>query len=150
MIKILGSILILSASIFACYTYEKHEKRSLDSLKELCSFIKHIKSKIEYFSMPLDRIYMSYEEKSPLISSIIENGFESVKAYFNKTELNILLPFFSSIGNGFKKEEVCLCDYTICELEKIIESKSTEYPNKIKAFRAIALFCGFCMVILLI
>lgn len=150
MIKILGCVLILSASICACIFYERAEKAKLCALKELCDFIKHIRSQIEYFSAPLDKIYASYEKRGEIISLLVSDGVESIKELLNKADFEIAYSFFSSLGKGVKSEQIALCSYTIGELDSSYEEKKAELPNKIKVFRAMALFCGFCAVILLI
>ncbi|MBO5374222.1 MAG: hypothetical protein J6A54_02080 [Clostridia bacterium] len=150
MIKILGSILILCSAVYACAYYERTEKSKLNCLTEVCDFIKHIKAKIEYFSMPLDKIYGSYENHTEITKLLSSSKLDSAKSLLDKEDYKIVDSFFSSLGKGLKSEQLALCSYTTTQIEEIIKKKSTDLPNKIKVFRAIALFCGACAVILLI
>ncbi len=150
MIKILGCILILCASICSCILYEKAEKSKLQNIKEMCEFIKYIRTQIEYFSAPLDKIYSSYEHSSELIDKISANELSSIKEYFEKDDFKIISSLFYSLGKGLKSEQLALCSYSITELEESYKKKEADFPNKIKVFRAMALFCGFCAIILLI
>ena len=148
--KILGAILILTASIFACTVYEKSEKSKIASAKQICAFIKYIKAQIEYFSTPVGKIFASYGEKTPLIERVCEKDFNMVKKLLDKDDFKLVFEFFEGLGKGLRVEEAALCSYTIKELEENIAKKEKDYPDKIKVFRAMALFFGFCIVILLI
>ena len=148
--KILGSILILCACISSSLFYEKKQKEKIEALINCCDFIKYIKSQIEFFLLPLDKIYLSYKDKNEYINKFICGNYDENISIFDKDDFEILKNFFSSIGKGMKKNEISLCEYVISELEKNIEKKKAEYPNKIKVFRIMALFFGFCIVILLI
>ena len=150
MIKILGCILILSASICACVFYESSEKSKLNAIKEINDFIKHIRSQIEYFCTPLDKIYTEFEHKTEIISCLANKGALAIKDYLDATDFELINTLFSELGKSVKSEQIALCSYTSKELEESFEKKKSELPNKIKAFRAIALFCGFCAVILII
>ncbi|MBQ8738029.1 MAG: hypothetical protein IJZ04_00890 [Clostridia bacterium] len=155
MLKLIGSILILCASVSACYFYEKNEMRKIHLCERYCELIKFIKSQIQYFSTPIDKIFSSYKAQLALSEDEFTEYMELPKLrnslkWNDKEEKAILEPFFSSLGKGLKAEEVSLCSYTVTELEKITEKKKADYPSKIKSFRAIAMFVGACAVILLI
>lgn len=153
MIKILGAILILSASICACVFYEKRQKEQLSSIIECNDLIQFIKSQIEYFSTPIEKIFNLYSKESShsaVTKSIIENRLESIKDLFDMEDFSLINEFFSTLGMGVKTEQLALCSYTIEELEKAIKKKKAELPEKIKVFRAMALFIGICIIILLI
>lgn len=147
-IKLIGAVMILCACACACAFYEKGEKNKIFHLASCYDYIRYIKTQIEYFSMPIDTIHSSYEPKSELCDALIAN--EGIDKLFEKEDATLISGFFSSLGKGMKNEELSLCSYTIEELEKRIERKKSDYPNKIKVFRATALFIGFCTIILLI
>ena len=148
--KLFGSILILSACICACYFYEKREKNKLDSLCIACDFILHIKSQIEYFSLPLEKIFNSYSNKCEITENLSKNQFKNIQTSFEKDDFRIICDFFKSLGKGYKNQEISLCSYTLEELGKNLKKEKAEYPNKIKVFRVMTLFIGFCVIILLI
>ncbi len=148
--KIIGALLILCASICSCVFYEKNEKSKISSAIKACDFIKYIKTQIEYFSTPINKIIASYEDKSPLIEDLSTKSFSVAKRLLDRGDFKLVFDFFSSLGKGLKDEELSLCSYTIEELQKCIEKKEKDYPDKIKVFRAMALFFGFCVIILLI
>lgn len=148
--KIIGTILILFASVCACVLYERKEKQKISSAIEACDFIKYIRAQIEYFSCPIDKIFNSYEPKGTLIEALISGKHEEASRLLSKEDFKIINTFFLSLGKGLKNEELSLCSYSLSELERSIEKKKSEYPSKVKVFRAMALFCAFCIIIMLI
>lgn len=148
--KILGSLFILIASISSCVVYERSEKSKISSTKEICELIRYIKSQIEYFSTPISKIFASYAEKSPLLSELCEKRLDLAKKSLDKDDFKTVSEFFTTLGKGLRDEELALCSYTLETLENSIAKKEKDYPDKIKVFRAMALFFGFCVVILLI
>lgn len=143
--KILGGLLILLSSIVCTYYYESHLKDKVNKYNELISFISHISNQIEYFSCPLEQIYEKYTKKTPFISSLIIK-----KCSFDKKVDKLVINFFHTIGQGFKKEQLKLCSYTINELESSLSSLKLLLPNKIKVFRSMSLFVGICTIILVV
>lgn len=143
--KILGGALILLSSVICAYYYEKHLKDKVNKYNELISFISYISNQIEYFSCPLEEIYDKYTKKSPFISSLILK-----KCSFDKNVDKLVIDFFQTIGQGFKKEQIKLCSYTINELEGSLSSMKLLLPNKIKVFRSMSLFVGICTIILVV
>lgn len=148
--KILGAFLILIASICSCVIYEKNEKCKISSAKEICEFIRYIRSQIEHFSTPINKIFASYTEKSVLVDHLCKKELDLAKKSLEKDDFKTVSDFFNSLGKGLKDDEASLCSYSIETLENSISKKEKDYPNKIKVFRAMALFFGFCVVILLI
>lgn len=147
--KILGSILILASSILASYYYEKSYKAKILNCENIIDFISYIRAQIDYFSYPINIIYQKYDKKTDVIEYLINNNDATKKLIDANTDKKIN-EFFSSIGMGFKKEQLSLCDYNLELLNKKADTLKREYPNKIKVFRSMSLFIGICMVIIFI
>lgn len=150
MIKIIGATFILCASVCSCYFYERKQKARLQELISVYEFIKYIKTQIEHFSTPIKKIYSSYESESESVEVIKNGDYKTLGSLLEKDEYKLIYEFFSRLGAGLKGEELSLCGYTLEELEAILKKRREDYPNKIKVFRAMALFIGFCVIILLI
>ena len=148
--KIIGSLLIVCASFFSCFVYEKREKKKITSALEICDFIKYIKSQIEFFSLPIDKIFSSYESKDGVINDIISKNTDELSKALTKEDYITVLHFFDSLGKGLKNEELSLCEYSLEKLQQSIDKKQRDYPNKIKVFRAMSLFSGFSIIIILL
>lgn len=147
--KIIGSILIVLASIFSSYYYEKNHKCDISKIENLIELINYIKSKIEYYSLPIEEILKNYDNKSPWIEMLINRETIDAKN-FNENTKNDILNFFFSIGKGYKKEQLSLCEYTIRNLNKELERMKTEFIKKTKIYRSLSLFFGVGLVILII
>lgn len=147
--KIIGSILIFLSSLLCTYYYEKSLKTKISHLEDIIAFISYAKSKIEYFSLPINQIYEKYESKSKLINNLI-NSKSAEGADFDKESKKIVSEFFGALGNGFKKEQIALCEYTNDVLSSNLAKSKEEYPKKIKIFRSLALFTGISLIILLV
>lgn len=147
--KILGCALIFVSSLLCSYFYEKNIKKKIDTLEELVDLISLIKNKIEYFSEPINKIFLEYNTKNTFIKNLLESK-ETAVTYFDQEIQKQVSRFFSEIGNGYKKEQIALCDYNIQLLNNKLTKIKNEYPNKIKIFRSIALFVGISIIILLV
>lgn len=124
-------------------------KSKIVLLDELIEFIMYTKSKIEYFSIPVNQIYEDYDKKSELLAEIISSK-SCKKLNFDKNTANTINNFFVSLGKGFKKEEIALCDYTYDILKESSSKLKSELPNKIKIFRAISMFVSLSLIILIV
>ncbi len=146
--KIIGALIIIIVSVISAYLYEKNIKTKAKHIEEIISFIKYIKSQIEYFSRTLNEIYTGYDVKSEYIYTLIENNGQG--AQVSKEVDALIEEFFSNIGKGYKSEEIKLCDYTSERLYASLTQLQLEIPNKIKIFRSLSLFVGVCIIILLV
>ena len=61
-----------------------------------------------------------------------------------------ILNLMSVLGKGFKGEQIKNLEYVNVCLDKEIKKYEKEYNQKVKVFRAMALFVGCCTVILLV
>ena len=147
--KIIGSLLILFASIVASYLYESSLKRSIEILCELVELIKTTRHKIEYYSLPVEDILKEYDCKNTHLKQMINGDF------FTGIHIDVNIQkdienYFSMLGRGYKKEQLSLCDYTINSLENALNNMKTEFIKKAKVFRSLSLFLGVGVVILLV
>lgn len=146
--KIIGCGLILIASLVCAFYYEKRIKDKLSRYNELISFISYIKNQIEYFSYPINEIFTKYQDSSPFINSIIDNNLDT--KYLTSEEATQINDFIASLGKGYKKEQIALCEYNISFFNVSLEKTKYEAPKKIKVFRSMSLFVGICSIILLV
>lgn len=148
--KIAGAILILCASVASSYFYEKREKEKIRKANELTEFIRYIRAQIAYFSLPTDKIFKNYKSDDPFIEDIISGKLCSLDSFFDKDTTGVIKNFFSSLGNGYKDEQLAMCDFTLSATEDFINKMNKEFSGKVKVFRSMALFTGVCIIILLI
>lgn len=145
--KITGSVLIIIASVAVAFYYENKQKNNLIMLTSVYNFLEFIKNQIEFFSLPLNLIYEKYQPKNDCILSLI--GGE-VPKIFSQNIQDKLADCFLQLGKGYKTEQIDKLNYTISQIEKEINTMQRENTKKIKIFRAISLFIGCSIVILLV
>lgn len=141
--------MVFVSSLLCSHFYEKRLKKKAECLEELILFINFIKNKIEYFSTPIEKIFLEFSTKNEFIVGLIQNKSADLSLFDNETR-NQIISFINNVGNGFKKEQIAFCEYNIALFSQLLTKIKSESPNKIKIFRAISLFVGISAIILLI
>jgi len=148
--KLIGSILIICASVYASCFYEKRLKQSISNHRELIAFIKHIQAQIEYFSKPINQIFIEYKSESTFIKELIIQKEKTDFSAFEPGLRKDLIELFSNLGKGYKKEQLSCCEYCLTVLNSNLDTLKTEFSKKCKVYRSLSLFMGVCTVILLL
>ncbi len=148
--KIIGSLLIIFGAIISSFFYEKKLKQEINFMESLYDFVLFTKSKIEYFGKTKKQIISEYTSKTGLLNKILIEGNNCELNFIDDNTKNDILSFFDSIGKGFKKEEIDLCNYTLKIIEASKEKMKSEYTKKAKLFRSLSLFLSLGCVILLV
>ena len=148
--KTAGAIFILCASVASSYFYEKREKEKIKKANKLAEFIRYIRAQISYFSLPVDMIFKAYKSDDTLTGDIISGKLSSLDSFFDKDTADVIKDFFSSLGNGYKDEQLALCDFTMSAIEDFTDKMNKEFSGKVRVFRSMAIFTGVCLIILLI
>ncbi|MBQ7760708.1 MAG: stage III sporulation protein AB [Clostridia bacterium] len=148
MIKILGCVLILIASVVSGYYFEWSFKEKIQFLENVVGLLNYIKKQIEFFSTPIKEIYSSYPDKSKHITDLIDGDLDDLRRKYK--DLDFIFNYFQQAGKGYKSEQLKLCDYTINEAQACLNKLKEELPKKVKVIRSISLFLGASIVILLI
>ena len=145
--KILGGLLIIITSIIVSHTYDNRQKERIRALKEISDFISFTKMQIEYFSSPLKEIYAKYNKKSIYVDRLINKETLEI---LDKDTMDELSSIISSLGKGYKDEQIKHLDYLRTKLTSKIAECEGNYQQKTRVFRALSLFVGSCIVILLL
>lgn len=145
--KIVGSLFIIISSILISYRYEATQRQWILNLKSVCRFLEYVRGQIELFSLPLHIIYEKYNDKTECINALIN---KEELDYFSSSLDKELSECFSELGKSYKDEQLKTLDYAIMKIKKELSQAEKEYAQKIKVFRAIALFVGCSAVILLV
>ena len=146
--KIFGCLLILASSLLSSYTYDTNYKKRLATIKEIKAFIEQIRVEIEYFSRGITDIFKDYKGKSQSILSLISTGVcPKIKNSEAEDSVNEL---FQSLGKGYKKEQIKLCEYTCKRLEDAYFEQEIQYKGKVKVFATMSVFSAVGILTLLI
>lgn len=157
-IKIIGSALIAASGICEAVRILKDEKNKTSNAKAVRTLIENIRFKIESLSMPIPHILC--ELNSEILTDC---GYKkddlpsSCKALIDScpfrddTELFYLYKaYLTSLGKGYKKEELARCDAALLELNTLCEKRKAEAQKKQKTIPAVALTVSAGIIILLL
>lgn len=147
--KLIGIILIVLSALFASVVYERKTKNGLKLLNDLISLISNIKEKISYFNLPIENIYQDVLSKYEFITEIKSGKYEFLNEFDIDTKNN-LVNFFTTLGKGFKAEQITKCEAMLNDLNIKLQSSKTEAKNKIRVFCAISFFICGCIIIFLL
>lgn len=148
--KFIGAILIISASIYASFYYEKRLKAIIDNQLALIEFIEYISSQIEFFAKPINEIFNEYNTNNLLVLEILnKKELSNISCIDSKVQKDVY-KFLCILGKGYKKEQLTICSYTKGQLISCTDALKMEYSKKCKVYRSLSLFIGVSAVILLI
>ena len=148
--KLVGCILIVISSIYASHIYEKSLKKAIKNTSDLYSLIIHIKAQIEYFALPISKIFSDYTSENEAIIDILTKKENADLSYLSEQTMETTYSLLSELGKGFKKEQVALCEHTASVINDYKEYLNSELSKKIKISRSFCLFIGACTIILLV
>ena len=98
--------------------------------------------------MSVNDIFSKYQTQNSFVQEIIEGNPDF--SVFDENLSGEINDFFSTIGKGFKKEQLAICDSLINKLSLYSEKLKIDFEKKVKTFRSLSLFLGLGTVILLI
>lgn len=157
-IKMIGCTLVAASGICETIRMLKDEKSKTSHAKAVRLLIENIKFKIESLNLPIPHILCEINK-----DILIDCGYPnddlptSCEAlirncpFRNDTELStVYISYLTSLGKGYKGEEIARCDTAISELDKICEKRRIESIKKQKTIPAIALTISVGIIILLV
>ena len=122
-------------------------------------FIEHIKSQIECFLLPIDRIIHACDENLIRNCGIetdyrgintLEDLFDNAAIYCGDECIETLMTFSKSFGQGYADEQLRSCSYCISELIKIRDKMKEKGIKERKVKLALCLSVSFSLILLLI
>ena len=152
-IRAAGALLLLAASIgfgAANIRAEKNRRRELDAILRL---VRHIRENIEHFSRPLGEIWARFDD--PVLDA---SGFlavlrrEGMEAAVRKSTLTadvraVLSSFASSLGRGYREEQIALCRYTEEKLSGIAETLAKSAPDRERLWRTLPVLAALSLIL---
>ncbi len=155
--KIFGLSLIFVCSVGIGVYISRIQKKVLEQAKEILDFMIYIKQQIEYFNMPLNEIYSSFENQNQIFSSLVNEISANGWNISLKNKNNIILPdncisilnnFGNMLGKSEKKDQLQKCNYYIREFELEYEKLKQNIPQKTKASFALSIYIGLMIIII--
>jgi len=156
--KSIGLLLIFICSVLIGTLLKNKNTEELQTLKEMISFLYHIRNKIEFFNQPIDTIYSTHYTSDKKFREFIDNL--SVNGWtfalnnqpfitISEKNKNLLAEYGNLIGTNTKEEQLLLNSHCIKTLETEYEILYSEVPQKNKISMVLSVSAGILLVIIL-
>lgn len=164
MIKILGSVMVVSSSILIGLVAKKSLKTRINTLESLIFFLEYLNSEISYSLENLpsifkkfnsvhitsftDEIMLEMEKNDYSFNYIWINALKNLKAKTGLIEeYDILIKLGLVIGKYSPKEQSLLIEQCSKQLEFEYNRLKKEYKNKSQIYSACSVSAGLLLVI---
>jgi Stage III sporulation protein AB (spore_III_AB). len=156
--KTSGAFLLFLSSLILSRRYSDRQRERLQNLEALIDLVRHIRTQIDCFMLPADRVIKEYRENDSDIPYIISelkkmrfpDSLQNLRHLLGGEEYEALRVFSHSLGLGYKEEQIKLCTICIDTLSVISEKWKAEMSGKIKMYRAFCLLGSVMAIILFI
>ena len=152
MAKIIGSLCLLISSLFTAFLMVEREKKKRAQLRRFIDLIRYIQRSIEAFNLPLGEIIKRVD--TVLVSDCEISAGDFIKP---KSELLVsekdeksIKEFFSSIGKGYRDEQIKLCSYYVDELEDSLSQTEADFPKKRRLTYTLSICAALGAIILML
>ena len=157
-LRILGSSLILAASILLSLTLVHCSRKREAEYDALCALLRHIRDNIDCFMTPIGTILESFNSE-PLkqcgfsrvmceegLSAAAASGFLSV----SDEAVGLLIEFADGLGIGLRDEEMRRCEYYFGCMRELAEAEHNRAKNCAKLYMYLPPLAALSLIIVLI
>ncbi len=156
-VKLLGAVILLSASLYYGQTKISSERDKLCLVSSLGDMVRFIGERIEHFSEPLPEILAAYRNEYlgqiGYLDEIRSHGIKSASLISEKSspsgELEVFEEFAAKIGKGYREEEIALCRYTYERLSEHEKKLEGALKDKEKLYRTIPPMLALSVILIL-
>lgn len=158
--KYIGLFLIFVCCTASGMAFAGGVTRSLSLCEGLLQFVRHIRSKVCYYKLPVNEICSSFQNESfrreGMDRLIAERGLagalEARQGTLSLEEdgYNALQTFAARLGSLSYDEQIADCDYIAEILEENIEKKRESIPAKRQIYSSMGLLGGAMAVLILL
>lgn len=153
-----GSSLVFASSLAAASSVVSGKRKRIRHTEAILGLFSHVRSNIEYFLTPVDGIFADFRNDAlescgfsrVLRESGIDAAVRSNTASFSPQTGELLLSFSSSLGKGYKEEQLRLCDYFREKVSEELERERESLKRNLPAYRyappVFALFIILCFI----
>ena len=149
MIKLIGSLLLLSCSFIWAMDFRSKQRKGIEELGDYLELVEHVRMQIEYFSSPLPRIFSAFRQGSMGTMEDIRKQVEYSK-HLLLEEKGILLLWLERLGDGYKNDQLKQCAFTRDRLSQILDARTKDRLSKIKTNDAISFLLSVLLILLLV
>ena len=155
-VKLIGASLLVSSSAYCAYRMISIERERIDRLSAYIEIISVIKSQIELYSLPIEKILKSIDASVLKRIGIEEQmcKFDDLMSfddqYVSDGTQKTLREFASSLGKGYREMQIKLCEKTILDLESQKRELTDAFPSRKKTIIALCFaICGMALIALI-
>ena len=159
--RAVGVIALLALALLLCRALSEHEARRLRSLDAMLALLRHVKTMILCFRMPLDEIYLCFEdaelegcgflrhlrETRDLRSALLCSRGELL---LGEALLGRLAELSDAVGRGDGEAAAELCEYYIGELSREAAELRVSAPKRLGLRRSLVVTGMLMLVIVFI
>lgn len=154
LIKLIGSVFLLSAGALAAHTTAGYEKQRLAVLDAWITLIDYIRVQIDCYLLPLSEI-LAEADKSlfracmcPSPSPTPEELYQSSLLYLSPDARRLISSFVREIGKSNREEQVRRCAYYVAGLENVRSRIAEELQGRIRVGCTLSLSTAMALTIL--
>lgn len=152
--KILGGACLLSVGAICAVGRVVAERRRLEVLDAWIGLISYLRAQIDRNLTPLDELLQSADKR--LLARITTKGARDLPSLLAASEasldarsLHALRQLSEGLGDGYKSDQVRLCDNCLSELGQTRKILADELPSRIRLSVTLALCIPLGAVVLL-
>lgn len=155
---LIGSALVLGSFCSVGFFASSGRKRRLYHTEAALELIGRVRASIDCFLTPVNDIFAGFSneplEECGFLDVLREKGLTAAAlsgtASFPEQVTELLVSFSTSLGEGYKEEQLKLCDFYGDAILKVLESERSEYEKDIRLYRFVpallALFIILCFL----
>ena len=159
-VKVVGSVAILSSAVFWSASQKKKDTERLRRLEAQIAFVRFVRDRIDRYLAPITEILRSCDEgvlrgirigcedSECMDIEALRRLLRSGEYYGDGGE--IMDSFLSSLGSSYREGEIAGCDVCLRELDSVYKRLEKELPRERKGRCVLALCLAAGIVIILI
>lgn len=143
-------LLILILAFYIALNIRKYGKDKIIFHIDIIDFITYVKQQITFFCTPTNKILEEYSDSKLYRSGIFEDGGVDANIYLDERGKKLLKDYFSKFGKSSAEDQISNCDYTIEQMNDLLNEYKEEIPKKYKAYSTLAFVVSSMLIILLL
>ena len=154
-LKLLGVLAMLLSGGIGAWSAVCYERRRLRVLDGWLDMIRHLRSQIDCYLMPLDEILSKSDEAilracacrtpHPSLPSLLASS----RSYLGEESGRLIASFVKEIGGSYREEQLRRCDYYITALRTERNKLAESLPSRIRLSVSLCLCASIGAFILL-
>ncbi len=145
--KYLGLLCLVLAGVFGLVRALQKEKKRLEVARQWAELIATVRHKIDCYLSPLDKILS--ELGSPAGRSALTSLLKDSRPYLSEKQYALIEEFTVYIGQGFREEQLVLCDRILAALAPLYQQQEAEHPRRVRVLTALSVCIPLSLVIFL-